>query len=84
MTATTTATATEFNRNPGAAKRDAEHADVVVTDHGEPTHVLMTWARYQEGMRSGVSIVDVLADEGSADIEFNPRRLRDLPRPMEL
>lgn len=38
----TTFTSREFNRDVSAAKRAAEHGPVTITDHGRPSHVLLT------------------------------------------
>lgn len=38
----TTITARDFNRDVSAAKRAAEHGPVTITDHGRPSHVLLT------------------------------------------
>lgn len=38
----TTITSRDFNRDVSAAKRAAEHGPVTITDHGRPSHVLLT------------------------------------------
>lgn len=37
-----TITSREFNRDVSAAKRAAEQGPVTITDHGRPSHVLLT------------------------------------------
>ncbi|MGO1182967.1 MAG: type II toxin-antitoxin system prevent-host-death family antitoxin [Micrococcaceae bacterium] len=37
-----TITSRDFNRDVSAAKRAAEHGPVTITDHGRPSHVLLT------------------------------------------
>lgn len=39
-------TSREFNRDVSAAKRAAESGPVTITDHGRPSHVLMTAADF--------------------------------------
>ena len=41
-----TITAREFNRDVSAAKRQADHGPVVITDRGQPAFVLMSIAEY--------------------------------------
>ncbi|WP_454117635.1 type II toxin-antitoxin system prevent-host-death family antitoxin [Microbacterium lacticum] len=38
----TTITSRDFNRDVSAAKRAAERGPVTITDHGRPSHVLLT------------------------------------------
>lgn len=38
----TTITSRDFNRDVSAAKRAAAHGPVTITDHGRPSHVLLT------------------------------------------
>lgn len=42
----TTITSRDFNRDVSAAKRAAEHGPVTITDHGRPSHVLLTAAEF--------------------------------------
>ena len=42
-----TITSREFNRDVSAAKRAAERGPVTITDHGRPSHVLLTVEQYQ-------------------------------------
>ncbi len=42
-----TAFAAEFNQRPSQVKRAAEDEPVVVTEHGRPSFVLLTYAEYQ-------------------------------------
>lgn len=41
-----TMTASQFNRDVCAAKREARKAPVVITDRGEPAYVLLTIDEY--------------------------------------
>ena len=42
-----TITSREFNQDVSAAKRAAERGPVTITDHGRPSHVLLTVEDYQ-------------------------------------
>lgn len=44
---TTTITSREFNRDVSAAKRAAERGPVTITDHGRPSHVLLTVEEFE-------------------------------------
>jgi prevent-host-death family protein len=75
----------EFNQNLAGAKRAANDGPVVVTDRGEPAFVLMTHADYRRLVGQGRSLVDLLRqDEPDADFSFEPPRLDNLVRPVEL
>ena len=41
-----TMTSREFNQQSGKAKQAAQAAPVIVTNHGKPEFVLMTYAEY--------------------------------------
>jgi len=65
-------TSREFNHDVSAVKRAAARGPVIITDHGRPSHVLLTFADYQRLTGAEASLVDafVLAEE----IEFEPVR----------
>ncbi|MGO1590421.1 MAG: type II toxin-antitoxin system prevent-host-death family antitoxin [Ancrocorticia sp.] len=44
----TTITSREFNRDVSAAKRAAEQGPVTITDHGRPSHVLLTAREFDQ------------------------------------
>lgn len=75
----TTISAGEFNQHISAAKRAATERPLVITDHGEPSHVLMSYEEYQRLIAKDGSILDQLAMPED-DIEFDPPRLRNHPR----
>ncbi|WP_342240300.1 hypothetical protein [Inquilinus sp. OTU3971] len=55
-----------------------------ITDRGRPAYVLLTIEDYGELTGSKRSIVEMLAMPSQEDIEFEPPRLADLPRPADL
>lgn len=66
----------EFNRDVTQAKKAASAGPVFITDRGRPAHVLLTIEAYRRLTGDGPSIVELLAEPGAADIEFEPPRLR--------
>jgi len=81
----TTLSSREFNQDTSAAKKAARKGPVVITDRGRPAHVLLTIEDYRKLAGDRVSIVDMLAMPGAAEIEFEPPRLRGpLSRPADL
>ncbi|MBC6451146.1 type II toxin-antitoxin system Phd/YefM family antitoxin [Actinokineospora sp. HBU206404] len=67
-------TAREFNQDVSAAKRAASNEPVVITDRGEPSHVLLSIDDYRRLVADERSIVDWLSMEDD-DIDFEPERL---------
>jgi len=51
----------EFNRDVSLAKRAANVEPVLITDRGQPTHVLLSIADYRRLTGEGESILEVLA-----------------------
>lgn len=51
----------EFNRDVSQAKRLAQAEPVLITDRGQPTHVLMSMAEYRRLTGEAESILDLLA-----------------------
>ncbi|KJE19534.1 prevent-host-death family protein [Frankia torreyi] len=72
----------EFNRDVSAVKRAAANGPVIITDHGRPSHVLLSFADYQRLTGTAGSLGDVFVlDE---DIDFEPVRPRDSLREVDL
>lgn len=67
----TTMTSHEFDQDTEQAMRETRSGPVFITDHGQPTHVLMSMEHYQQ-LRDGVSIADRLSIHGSEAIDFEP------------
>lgn len=80
----TTFSSREFNQDAGKAKKAARYGPVFITDRGKPAHVLLTIEEYQRITGGAASIVDLLADEEAALVDFEAPRLdRRLARPAE-
>jgi prevent-host-death family protein len=81
---TTTLTSREFNQDTSRAKKAAAKGPVIITDRGEPAHVLLTFDQYRELSGNKKSIVELLSMPGVEDIEFDPPRLGTEPvRPAD-
>lgn len=52
-----TLTATEYNQTPGKARTDQE---VMITDRGRPTHVVVPYARWRAAVQPFVSAWDAM------------------------
>jgi prevent-host-death family protein len=73
----------EFNQDTARAKRAAKHGPVIITDRGEPSHVLISFEEY-ERLKQPVSdeqekpqnLADALADDRpEADFDWEPPRM---------
>ncbi|KPM52505.1 prevent-host-death protein [Frankia sp. CcI49] len=72
----------EFNRDVSAVKRAAASGPVIITDHGRPSHVLLSFAEYQRLTGTAGSLGDAFVlDE---EIDFEPVRPRDSVREVDL
>lgn len=64
-------TSREFNRDVSFAKREARIEPVLITDRGQPTHVLMGIEDFRRLTGEGESIVDILAMPDVAELDVN-------------
>jgi hypothetical protein len=81
---TTKLTSREFNQDTGRAKKAAQAGPVYITDRGQPSHVLLTFADYQRLAGNQASIIDLLAEPpGVEDTELDPPRVSDAAQPAE-
>lgn len=62
-------TSREFNRDVSHAKRAARVEPVLITDRGQPTHVLMSIAEYRRLSGENDNILDILAMPEPAELE---------------
>jgi PHD/YefM family antitoxin component YafN of YafNO toxin-antitoxin module len=77
-------TSREFNHDVSAAKRAAKDGPVVITDRGEPSHVLLTYADFQRMTRRASRPPLSEALRMDDDIEFEPGRAAFDVRPVDL
>ena len=54
-------TSREFNRDVSLAKREARIEPVLITDRGQPTHVLMSIADFRRFTGESENILEILA-----------------------
>jgi prevent-host-death family protein len=57
----TTLTSREFNQQVNKAKTASAKGPVVITDRGEPSHVLLTFAAYKKLTSKRANIAELLA-----------------------
>jgi prevent-host-death family protein len=72
VTSVTTMSAREFNHDVSAAKREAGHGPVVITDRGRPAYVLLSIEQYRSLSASDTELVDRLSMDDDLDVEFEP------------
>jgi prevent-host-death family protein len=78
----TTISSREFNQDVSAAKRAATDEPVIITDRGEPSHVLLSIQEYRRLLADRRNIVewlssddDVELPEVRADLDLRPADL---------
>lgn len=74
----------DFEQDAGRAFRMADEHLVVITDEGQPSHVLLSWAEYSRLVEGRQNLVVKLAAPGLSDIDFEPKRLRVAPCDFDL
>ncbi len=82
---TTTITSLEFDQDIDHAKKVAQDGPLIITDEGEPAHVLLSIEEYRRITGPRKTIIELLAMEGAEDcddLEIPPRS--DFYRPVEL
>ena len=80
----TTLTSREFNQDASKAKIAAESGPVIITDRGQPAHVLLTFADYKKLTSQRTRIADLLAMPGAEDVDRPIVRSVDLARAADL
>ncbi|WP_136517949.1 MULTISPECIES: type II toxin-antitoxin system prevent-host-death family antitoxin [Cellulomonas] len=77
-------TSRQFNHDVSAAKRAAKDGPVVITDRGQPSHVLLTYADFQRMTRRAARppLSETLRME--EDLDFEPGRVSFDVRPVDL
>ncbi|NOX31215.1 MAG: type II toxin-antitoxin system Phd/YefM family antitoxin [Actinobacteria bacterium] len=77
-------TSREFNQDTGGAKKATQDGPVYITDRGEPSHVLLTFADYLRLAANRPSIIDLLAQpQGIEDVELNAPVSTESAKPAE-
>lgn len=74
----TTISSREFNQDTGGAKKAAEKGPVIITDRGEPSHVLLSYAEYRRLTgQDEMSLYEALRMKEPGDFDFEPPRMGD-------
>ena len=74
----TTLSSRQFNQDSSRAKKAAEAGPVIITDRGQPAHVLLTFDAYKKITRVNTKIADLLAMPGLDEMELELRPSVDL------
>ena len=82
--AITTLSSREFNQHASHAKLAAKYGPVFITDRGRPAHVLLSIEDYRKMAGAEMTIMDALSQEGVPDFEFDPPRMTDLAREIDI
>ena len=64
----TTISSREFNQDVSAAKRVATNEPVIITDRGEPSHVLLSIQEYRRLLADRRNIVEWLSVDDDIDL----------------
>jgi prevent-host-death family protein len=75
--------AREFNQDTGGAKKAAQSGPVLITDRGEPTHVLLSIEEYRKLTGGAGSIVTQLAMADDVDFDVPKLAMRLKPASFE-
>ncbi len=62
-------TSREFNRDVSQAKRAAHTEPVLITDRGQPTHVLLSITDYRRLTGEGDNLIDLLAMPEAVELD---------------
>lgn len=82
---TTTLSSRDLNADLGRAKRAAKKGPVIITDHGKPAHVLLSFEQYQKITGQQESLLEALSKpEGIGDIEIEFSRVEGMPGQVDL
>ena len=80
----TTLTSRQFHQDSKRVKQAVEQGPVIITDHGKPSLVLLTYEAYEQLAPKRVSLADALYMPGADEVEFElPKRIRYQPRKID-
>ena len=80
----TTLSSREFNQNASDAKKAANKGPVFITDRGRPAHVLLSIDDYRKLAGRQITLAEAVAQVGASDVDYDPPRVSDLHRPIDL
>ncbi|MDR7144223.1 type II toxin-antitoxin system Phd/YefM family antitoxin [Rhizobium sp. BE258] len=73
----------DFEQDGSAAMKAAASGPVFIVDGGVNSYVLLTVEEYVRLGGKGPKIADLFYTPGAADIEFDPPKIEDLPKPVD-
>ena len=73
---TTTLTSRQLARQTGKAKKAAQRGPVVITEHGRPTHALLTIKEYR-ALMGQITLLDAIVQPTAGNFDFKSARLRN-------
>ena len=73
----------DFIQNAADATDAANTEPVFITERGRTTHVLLKFSDYQRLIREHRNMAELLSVPDMADIEFEPVRSRETPKPAD-
>lgn len=76
----------DFNKRASALKREVQEGGgpIVITDHGTPVAVLVSWEDYSRNQTGRDPLTELLAAPDTADIELPIERDRTPHRAVDL
>ncbi|MDG2520408.1 type II toxin-antitoxin system Phd/YefM family antitoxin [Caulobacter segnis] len=80
----TTLSSRQFNQDASGAKKAAAHGPVIITDRGQPRHVLLTIEEYRRLSGGRRSLADALGMADGGEIDFDPPKATIALRPADL
>lgn len=69
-------TSREFNQDVAAAKRASRDGPVVITDRGQPAHVLLSYNEYRRLMGKAPSLAELISNPAVAAIDIDFPRIQ--------
>lgn len=79
-----TVSSREFNQRASEVKRATAKGPVIITDRGQPAHVLLSIEDYRKLTGTQVTLGEALAQPAVKDFKFTPPRARPVFRPADL
>ncbi len=70
----------QFDHDVNSAKKAAQTGLVIITERGQPMHVLLTFEAYQQMARVNTRIADLLAGPDTARVEIDFLPMHDPAR----
>ena len=76
----TTMSGRDFNHDTSGAKKATKSGPVIITDRGQPAHVLLSIEDYRKLTGDQMSVAEALAQPEGSDFDFDPPRAGRLYR----